>query len=223
MIKLKTIFEVIDEYEIEDLNGKDAILQYLTSHGATPEVIVLGKDEYIIWDDKIVDPEFPYPKEKEKWLYDTDAMRLVNTLTDMVEEQFNNRFWMYPELLYHGTPKENVPLIKLEGLKMRHLSRGLSNRHISAAVFTAQSPEFCMQSYGPEVFEINTIQMKADGFMPFVTKEPNHTEADVINFIAKKIKAWDDEKDLANSYSEGTTDDTVIIYSNIPPKYLTLL
>jgi hypothetical protein len=106
---------------------------------------------------------------------------------------------------------------------MRHLSRGLANRHIRAAVFTAQSPEFCMQYYGPEVFVINTSQMKIDGFMPMVTKEPNHTEADVINFIADKIKAWDDNRDLANANSEGTTDDTVIVYSNIPPKYLTLL
>ena len=44
-----------------------------------------------------------------------------------------------------------------------------------------------------------------------------------MNFLARKIGAWEEDMDLANSFSEGTTDDTVIIYDNIPPKYLKLL
>ena len=62
--------------------------------------------------------------------------------------------------------------------------------------------------------------MKADGFTPYVTKEPNHTESDVVNFLARKIGAWTDEKDFTQSNSEGTTDETIIIYTDIPPKYI---
>jgi len=226
MIKLKEIMNEVSEPfedEIDDLEGKDAIVQFLIAQGKEPQVIQLGKDEYVIYDDKIIDPSFPQVQAKEEWLYDHSARRLRETLKDMIEERFNKNFWERPEVLYHGTPIENVETIDREGLKMQHKSRGLSNRSITRAVFTTQSPEYAEYHYGPAVFEINTPQMKADGFMPQVVKEPNHTESDVLNFLAQKIGAWEEERDLAQANSEGTTDDTVIIYADIPPKYLKLL
>lgn len=226
MIKLKRLItesEEFDDRALEDLEGIEAIVQYLTQYGKQPEVINLAGSQYVIYDDMIVDPDWPWPTKKDEWLYKTDAQRLISALTDEVEERFNAAFWQRPEPLFHGTPKENVESIQREGLKMQHISRGLANRHIRSAVFTEKNPEFCGYHYGPEVFEIDTNAMKADGFMPQVTKEPNHIESEVMNLIARKIKAWDEEKDLANSYSEGTTEETIIIYDNIPPKYLKLL
>lgn len=228
MIKLKEIVSPSGEYndrDVEDFETKNEILAYLTEHGKEPQVIQLGKEEYIIWDDKIVDPEFPLVKEKREWIWDHDARRIREALQDLIEERFNKAFWMYPEMLYHGTPEENVESIKQFGIKMQHKSRGLSNRHIHSAVFTEKSPEFCGYHYGPAVFEINTPQMKADGFMPFVTKEPNHIESDVVNFLAHKIGAWtpDKDRDFAQSQSEGTTEDTIIVSDNIPAKYVKLI
>jgi hypothetical protein len=221
MIKLKKILnEEVDNYELEELVGKEAILQYLQAHGEQPEVVVLGTDEYIIWDDNIVDVEYPVVKEKQDWLYRSEGQRLVSRLTDAFEEEFNRRFWERPERLFHATPTENVENIKQHGLQAQHKSRGLANRHIRQAVFTSTEPDWITQSYGPSVVTIHTDLMKQDGFMPMVTKEPNHVEADVTNFIANKIKAWDDDRASSNAQSEGTTDDTIIIHSAVPAKYL---
>jgi len=221
MIKLKKILEEVDHFELEDLQGKDAILQYLQAHGKDPQLITLGSDEYIIWDDNIIDPEMPYVKEKRRWIYDSEGQRLISRLTDAWEEKFNARFWEHPEILFHATPTENVEAIKREGLKLQHKSRGMANRHIRGAVFTSTESDWITHSYGPSVITINTRLMKADGFMPHVGKEPNHVEGEVTDFVAGKIGAWEEgHHDLSNARSEGTTDDTVIVYSAIPPKYL---
>ncbi len=226
MIKLKKLIVESDEYdarEIEDLEGIETIVQYLTDHDKEPEIIDLGGDKYVIWDNNIVDPEFPIVEEKSDWVWIPSARRLREKLTDMIEERFNRMFWENPEPLYHGTPEENVETIKREGIKRQHKSRGLANRHIHSAVFTEKSPDYCQYHYGPEVFMIDTFAMKRDGFMPQVVKEPNHVESDVINFLAHKIGAWEEDRDYAQSQSEGTTEDTIIIYADIPPKYVTLL
>ena len=219
MIKLKKLLRE-DDSELENLEGMEAIANYLTTHGKKFEIIKLGSDEYIIWDDNIIDPEYPVVKEKRDWIYGMEGQRIIRAMTDTMEERFNTQFWEHPEILFHATPTENVENIKREGLKAVHKSRGLSNRHIRAAVFTSTEPDWITHSYGPSVITINTRLMKSDGFLPQVTKEPNHVEADVTNFIARKIGAWDEDRDLANGHSEGTTDDTVIIHSNIPVKYL---
>ena len=221
MIKLRLLIEeTIDATELEKLEGNaPSILQYLDFQGKSAELIKLGTDEYIIWDDNIVDPNYINIKKKENWIYDSEGQRLIRNLIGAFEDKFNTQFWNYPQILYHATPTENVGQIKQDGLKAIHLSRGLSNRHIKSAVFTSTEPE-CIGSYGPSIITINTKLMKEDGFTPYVTKEPNHVESDVTNFIARKIGAWEDDKELSNGHSEGTDDYTVIVHSPIPPKYL---
>jgi hypothetical protein len=213
-------FNEVNKYEIEDLNNKEEIIQYLQVRGKSPEIINLGGDEYIIWEDYIIDPEFPRLEKKRDWINDTQAWRLVGKLIYMMEERFNKQFWEHPQTLYHATPLENVDSIRKDGLQMIHKSRGLANKHIRAAVFTSTEPDWATFSYGPVQVVINTDAMKKDGFMPFVTKEPNHTESDVVNFIARKIGDWEEDKDYTGSYGEGTTEDTVVVYDDIPPKYL---
>lgn len=221
MIKLKHLIKE-DDSELEDLEGTEAITNYLTTHGKAFEIIKLGDYEYIIWDDNIIDPEFPRVKKKSEWVYSNEGQRLVNAMTGAIEDKFNIEFWKHPQVLFHATPTANVADIKVNGLKATHKSRGMANRHIRTAVFTSTEPDWITQSYGPSVITINTKLMKQEGFMPYVTKEPNHTESDVINFLLRKIKApeRDLDRDYANASSEGTTDDTVIVYSAIPAKYL---
>jgi len=217
----RSMEEEVDRFELEDLEGKDAILQYLTSNGKDAEVVDLGGTEYIIWNDNIINLEWPNVKEKKHWIYSTECQRLVGELTGMVEDKFNAFFWQHPEVLFHATVQENVEDIRKKGLLAIHKGRGMSNRHIHYAVFTSTEPDWITHVYGPVVITIRTDLMKKDGFTPYVTKEPNHTEAEVIDFIAGKIKAWEPgTHDLSNAYSEGTTEDTVIIYESVPPKYL---
>ena len=58
MIKLKLIIESedYDEDEIENLEGVEAVMQYLQAHGKEPQIIDLAGENYIIWDDNIFRP-----------------------------------------------------------------------------------------------------------------------------------------------------------------------
>ena len=226
--------EDIDQRELEDLQGKDAILTYLTSHGKTPEVIDLAGDEVIIWDEFIIDDvDYPWIKKKIDWIYSSTGNRLINAISDKLEEKRSKLFWEYPPTLYHATPKENIPSIQQNGLKAQHKSRSLTNRNISSAVFTTTEPDEIYNPayskgwspggpYGDSLFAINTKLMKVDGFMPSTSKEPAFAEQDAINFLAHKIKVWDREHDTVDS-GDGTSDTTIIIHSSIPPKYVSLV
>ncbi len=221
MIKLKHLIKE-DDSELEDLEGVEPIMQYLQGHGKSPELIKLGTEELIIWDDNIIDPEFPRVKKKADWIYSMGGRKLASAMTGAIEDKFNAEFWKHPQTLFHATPTNNVENIKVNGLSAVHKSRGMANKHIRSAVFTSTEPDWITHSYGPSVITIHTDLMKKDGVMPYVSKEPNHTEHEVIMFLLRKIKASDREmeRDYSSAQSEGTTDDTIIIYSPVPAKYL---
>lgn len=232
---LKPITEDIDR-DVESLQGKATILQYLIDQGKEPEVIDLAGDEVIIWDVFIIDDvDYPYVKRKVDWIWGHGlAQNIINGISDKLEEKRNEFFWNHPQTLYHATPKENIPSIQKDGLKPQHKSRGMTNRHISSAVFTTTEPDEIFNPawskdwtpggpYGDALFAINTQMMKADGFMPEMSKEPVFAEADAVNFLTHKIKAWSEDKDRADTMGDGVSDTTIIIYSKIPPKYLSLV
>lgn len=143
-------------------------------------------------------------------------------------DNFNDLFWKYPRYLFHCTPEENKESIITHGIGMKNKSRGFSsNRHIGSAVFTTSEEEeipTLQDSYGPVVFSINTPQMKKDGYMPMVEKEPDWMKAEKISFVLKKL-GYSDEKAETSRFvdsSEGTTPYTVILYGNVPPQYLSI-
>lgn len=145
------------------------------------------------------------------------------------DDDFNKQFWSqhYLPILYHCTTKENYDKIKIEGLKMKSDSRGAtSNRHIGKAVFTtAEELEipFFKSYYGPVVIGINAKQMKADGFMPDVEKEPDWARAEMLEFVLKKLDRENAEASMYVDSSDQNTQWTVIVYSDIPIKYLSLI
>lgn len=141
---------------------------------------------------------------------------------------FTKLFWNqhYIPTLYHCTTPENYEKIKVEGLKQRNDRRGaISNRHIGPAIFTTSEPDeisFFSQYYGNVVIAINAKQMKADGFTPPVEKEPDWASAEMIEFVLRKMGDEDADASRFVDSSDQNTQGTVIIYSDIPIKYLSL-
>lgn len=165
---------------------------------------------------------------------DVDKLMWNNLYLDDVAEQlgynddFHNLFWKFPRYLYHCTPEENKESIIKNGINMMNKTRGFaSNRHIRAAVFTTSEEEeipSLKDSYGPVVFSINTPKMKRDGYMPRVEQEPDWAIAEKISFVLRKL-GYPDERSEASRFvdsSEGTSPYTIIIYGQIPPKYLSI-
>lgn len=153
-------------------------------------------------------------------------------LDDVAEEMgyddnFTKQFWnqRYIPTLYHCTTKENYEFIKTKGLIKKSDTRGASsNRHIGPSVFTTQYDEevsYLKSYYGPIVIAINTKQMKLDGFTPPVEKEPDWARAEKLSFIFNKLGKETELNGFIDN-SDGTNQGTVIVYANIPPKYLSL-
>lgn len=138
---------------------------------------------------------------------------------------FNKSFWLHPSTLFHCTVPEKYELIKSEGiLKTRSDTRGITNRSVGSAIFTTMEDtevESLRQSYGNIVIEINTIQMKKDGFMPTVSKEPEVERAEQLVFVLNKLGKDTKIYQLIDS-SGGISEYTIIIYNSIPIKYLSL-
>lgn len=175
-------------------------------------------------------------KENEEPEESVDRDRLIyndNYLEQVAEQlgynnDFTAKFWSIPHLpmLYHCTTPESYELIKVEGLKKRKERRGaVSNRHIGPAVFSTMYEEevpFFSRYYGNIVIGINTQQMKADGFMPIVEQEPDWTRAKMLEFVLRKLGEEDAEAAAYVDSSDQNTEGTVILYANIPLKYLSL-
>ena len=164
---------------------------------------------------------------------DIDKLFWNDSYLDSIAEKFNyvdtfnEFFWKFPSYLYHCTKLENKNSIISNGIKMKNNSRGFSsNRNVGPAIFTTSEQaeiSTLQDSYGPVVFIINTIQMKKDGYTPTVEREPDWARAQKLSFVLKKLNYSDDKSDesLFVDSSEGTTPYTVIVYGNIPPKYIT--
>jgi hypothetical protein len=231
MIKLKSLLNerliTIDEVrsraheffrEIEDLEGKDVILAFLAEKGFHPEVINLYGQEVIVFSQWVIDdPDYPQVNEIPDWLSTNWSVK--REAVGEFEEKFNKMFWDNPATLYHNTKPENIENIKKDGLKVKNDTRGFTNKSVGSAVFTHNDPDFTVNSpYGNVVVTINTKLMKQDGYMPFVTKEPNWEEQAALNLIAHKM-GYNDEINSVESW-DGTNDATVIVHGSIPAKYL---
>ena len=162
-----------------------------------------------------------------------DTQRLFwnsNYLDDVAESMgynidFNKLFWQYPHTLFHCTTPEKYELIKSSGkLKPMNITRGINNRSVVSSIFTTMEDceiELLRQSYGNIVIQINTQQMKKDGFIPFVSKEPEVEEAEKLSFVFTKLGQ---EKEVSTFIDSGCgiSEYTVIVYESVPMKYLSL-
>lgn len=216
------ILESLEFDELDDIQGEENILKYLNEKGIHPRVVQLtDSDRVIVFNHFIIDDmEWPRVEEFGEWIYKSGSYYLRTKFEVIVEEQFNKQFWQRPEIVYHGTKPENVDGIMKHGLLMKHDSRVMSNQHINSVVFS--SIEYHeTDPYGPVKIQINTIEMKKDGFTPHVGPEPGYMEKMINELIAYRLGIKDFEHWVDSS--ENITQSTVLFFDKIPPKYLKVM
>lgn len=139
---------------------------------------------------------------------------------------FNKLFWQYPHWLFHCTTPENYELIRTTGkLQCMNETRGINNHSVRSAIFTTMEDmeiDHLREYYGNIVIQINTRQMKQDGFMPFVSKEPEVEVAEKLVFVLSKLGQKKEVSQFVDT-SGGISEYTVIVYEAIPMKYLSLI
>ncbi len=136
----------------------------------------------------------------------------------ILNEDFNEGFWKSPSILYHGTSSDNLESIKENGLESRNQSRGISNKGTSNAVFTSLEKNMPEQ-YGDVLISINTHLMKQDRYMPYVSLEEPIIEYESIESLKNLVGC----QEYSNDLEHGIDYDTIIVFGDIPYKYLTIV
>ena len=203
---------------IEDAVGLDAVIEVLKSNEIVHKVIYFGGNKVIVL------------PESSLVIYDFDGgYGAVESVEDFVYSSyadglkeygdFNKDFWNSPATLYHATTEENFELIKsTDGLKGMCKTRGISNREVGCAVFTTMNHEDLMSgSYGNVILEIDTRAMKADGYMPMVSREPEIEEVEATDNLVRRLGLHYEVE-----YSDKLFLDTVIVHGSIPMKYISV-
>jgi hypothetical protein len=174
-----------------------------------------GKQMHVDWDQGTIrDPKDPETEETfDEFLNNMGWRHQAADYAPYPDP--HEEFWRDPQVVYHGTPQENVPQIMKEGLQPMNKTRGIQNRGIGGAVFTSPSSWMAREHYGDGVLAIDAPQMKADGFTPQVGSdgfdEGRHKE----NIASQLEHEWYDEGNYG-----GEDPETVVFHEPIPPKYI---
>lgn len=204
-------------YEYNDLEYTDDIqeaMRILTYLKIPYEVVDFPKANSVlhfgneIWDEGSVD-------EVIDWIYNISDMYLHDYVPGAEEDfwsDISDHFYVF-----HATSSENVQSILQNGLIPDCKTRSISNRSMGCGVFTSTNID-AISSYGDSIFQINVGAMKADDYMPEVSGEDPIDEAQLRNALAYKFGV---EYDFTSEYSsEGLSEDTIVFFGIIPPKYL---
>jgi len=218
------LIESMDRYAsevsslIEDAVGLDAVIEVLKSNEIVhkvidfsgKKVIVLPESSLVIYD---FDDGYGNVESVENFVYSNYA----DDLKDYGD--FNEYFWNSPAMLYHATTSANFELIKgSDGLKGMCKTRGSGNIGVGCAVFTSMNHEDLLSgSYGSVILTIDTRAMKADGYMPRVSREPGVEEVDATQDLVSRLGLRYDVE-----YPNDLFLDTVIVHGSIPMKYISL-
>jgi hypothetical protein len=221
-IELNTAFDIVEHLEYNVDTTIEEIEKTLTQNGIDFKRYVLKNDSHVVFEvfkgELVVfdDGWLTSYESKEAFMLD---YKVSDELEELIQNRFNEDFWDYPASLYHATSETGVmEIIKEEGLETSS-GTGLSNRG-TRGVFTVDNVERLLDgTYGYFIFEINTKQMKADGFTPFVMQEPDVVQNDALSLVAHKIRYHE----YSNYISSDIWIETVVVTEPIPAKYLTIL
>jgi len=212
------IFELIDDGEglkAKELILKDNSLELKKIDFPSAESVYVLTAPYGKY---IIDIDFEYYKEAIDWIWDINDFEL----SDYVEysgDNFEKDFWdgvFSGSYVYHGTSSDRIDLIKKEGLEPRQETNSLTNSSNGPAVYT--SPDYDTAAYIYDVvIRIDLGKMKSDGYMPPVSLEVGVDESEMRNALAYKLGIDDF---INESLEQGLSEETVLIYGKIPPKYL---
>lgn len=204
-----------DVWDLKYLSDNRSIVGGLHQLGARP-VQVGTATVWLVGEQVVeVDDGDASVEDLSTWLFKIDPESFFPT----AESGFNDEFWKYPQTLYHATDDSNIKGILRTGLGAASRTRGLTNRSVGAAVFTTtEYDELVLGSYGDAIFEILTSTMAKDGYTPRVSQEPDVLQSRLRNDIGRRFG-----EDHVSDPEVGMSENTIIVYGSIPPKYLRLL
>lgn len=166
----------------------------------------------------VMDIEEQVFEDVNEWLVNINDDDLYEYI-DSPDEDFKKNFWDgigSGSAVYHGTSKENIESIKMTGLEQRQETNSLTNTSNGQAVYTSPIYETADYSYDV-VVQIDLGLMKADGYTPPVSVESGVDEAEMRNSLAHMLGIEDYH---GEDLEQGLESDTVLIYGEIPLKYL---
>ena len=195
--------------------------QLLDRHNIEHQRMTINNNEILVIYDTTL---YVTNEPNDSWPRIEEANEWINSMSEMDLEAYipeeEHNFWESPEYLYHATNIDDIESIKRTGLRTEDRTRGISNRGMGAAIFTSFSPED-ISMYGDIIIEIDTVQMKKDGYMPRVSGESPLEESDRKSQLAYIIGL---ENYIPDEYAgEGYSYSTIAIYGNIPRKYLKII
>jgi len=206
---------ILDEMDIDyqPFSIGDSKIIYLEDYNIIVSINVFpevykGEDEIIQFveelDQATLEEFFNYDPKQESEIF----WRNINSSKDVV---------------WHNTSEENCELIQQTGyLKSSKETRGSLNRFTQSAIFVTTSPdEAQMGVYGDVILEIDLYSMKQDGYTPFVSKEEPCVEFMLKNKLINLINPHIPYDDTYISMDGIDCENTLVIYGDIPIKYIT--
>ena len=210
--------EKIDwQNEIEYLTNLEEIISLLKQNNIDFKLVKFPTGKQILKiDNKYIVEDFQSPSlnKIDYWISDIgdddieDYYHIANFNEDFWKDM-NSQFF-----LYHATDSENYEDIMQNGLLPRNQTRGISNRSTPSSVFTSDNPDD-IESYGNIILKIDVLAMKNDGYMPVVGEEEPLAIYEYKSAIAHAlgVEYYPEEE-------PGISPTTIIVYGDIPPKYI---
>ena len=207
--------------QLDDAHDFNSIMAILRQNGAiNPHVPRLLKKILVFDMDGelyvIDDFDYPNPIEAKDWLgrQAGEADQYIKPLDSHTE------FWRgvgQGSAVYHGTyDKDWKEIQAARKLVPRNRTRGLANRNIPPAIFASSEYETALSGGYNVILEIKVGDMKADGYMPRVSKETPVEDGELESALAWAIGIEDYEPE----YESGLDPGTVVFYQEIPIKYV---
>lgn len=147
-------------------------------------------------------------------------------LTEMAKEI--HRDWQRQaakEVAYHGTSAENLESIRRDGLETRRVTRGLSNRGVGNAIYMHPEPYF-VGSYADaglgSTIEIDIPRLIEDGLLKVgqLGREVGFSEGEAVEALASDFEDYEYTSGVGEI--DGADPQTIVIFEDIPPKYLSV-
>jgi hypothetical protein len=147
-------------------------------------------------------------------------------LTEMAEEI--HRDWQRQAaqgVAYHGTSAKNLESIRRDGLETRRITRGLSNKGVGNAIYMHPDSYF-VDSYADaglgSTIEIDVPRLIKDGLLKVgqLGREVGFSEGEAVEALASGFEDYEYTSGVGEI--DGADRDTIVIFEDIPPEYLSV-